>query len=159
MKTLGIVSAASALVLWWLSFDPRRWGNGVAGDWVALAVIALVALVLPACVTFVGYWTLKGFLNLPKKLKGASAEVAEHAREAGGPEGTKAGRLLNIFRTIWSVRGLLLDSSGAWGMSIAALRLARLASLPFALGLVVAIALNFVVIALAAVAFIVAVWP
>lgn len=153
VKTLSVASAGSALVLWWIWFDPHLWLGGVSGQWVAISVVVLLALLIPAAAAFVGYRTLQEILNLPGKLKESLAETQGQAKEvATSGEISKRGRLLGFFKTIWSARSLIIDSQGAWGKAIAAVRLARLASLPFVLGLLVTFALNFVLIAVTVVA-------
>jgi len=153
VRTLSIVSAGSAVVLWWIWFDPHRWVGGVTREWAALAIVVLLLLLVPAAAAYVGHLTLKEILDLPQKLRSAASEAAFHTKEVVSPTvGRKGGRLFGFFRAIWAARGLVLDSKGAWGSAAAAVRLARLASLPFALGLLVTFALNFVVIAVAVVA-------
>ena len=153
VRTLSIVSAGSALVLWWIWFDPHRWIGGVTGQWAALAVGVLLVLLIPAGAAFVGHLTMKEILDLPQKLKGAASEAADHARGVVVPtREKKGGRLLGFFRAIWAARVLVLESKGAWGTAVAAARLARLASLPFVVGLLITFALNFVMIAAAVVA-------
>ena len=153
VRTLSIVSAGSAVVLWWIWFNPHRWIDGVSGQWAALAVGVLLVLLIPAGAAFVGHLTLKEILDLPQKLKGAATGAAGHAKEMVVPtDEKKGGRLFGFFRAIWAARGLVLDSKGAWGTAVAAVRLARLASLPFVVGLLITFALNFVVIAVAVVA-------
>lgn len=153
VRTLSIVSAGSAVVLWWIWFDPHRWISGLTGQWAALAAIVLLVLLIPAGAAFIGYLTLKEILDLPKKLKSAASEAAGHAKDVAVPtEERKGGRLFGFFRAIWAARGLVLDSKGAWGKAVAAARLARLASLPFVLGLLITFALNFVVIGVAVIA-------
>ena len=146
-------SAGSAVVLWWIWFDPHRWISGLTGQWAALAAIVLLVLLIPAGAAFIGYLTLKEILDLPKKLKSAASEAAGHAKDVAVPtEERKGGRLFGFFRAIWAARGLVLDSKGAWGKAVAAARLTRLASLPFVLGLLITFALNFVVIGVAMIA-------
>ena len=153
VRVLSIVSTGSAVVLWWIWFDPHRWIGGVSGEWSALALIVLVALLIPAGAAFVGYRTLQGILDLPSKLKGTLVETTDRTKDVISSKNVpKRGRLFGFFRTIWSARSLVLDSRGAWGKAVSAVRLARLASLPFVLGLLITFALNFVVIALSGVA-------
>jgi hypothetical protein len=56
------------------------------------------------------------------------------------------GRLLGVFGVLWRLRGVVGDTQSSWLKTLALVRFARLASLPFALALVAAFALNFVVI-------------
>ena len=58
---------------------------------------------------------------------------------------------------VWRLRALVGETQGAWLRALALARMARLASLPFALGLLAAFALSFVVIAAAVVALVLAV--
>ena len=134
-------------------FNPHRWIGGVTGQWAAQAAVVLLVLLIPAGAAFVGHLTLKEILDLPQKLKTAASGAAGHVKEVVVPtKERKRGRLFGFFKAIWAARGLVLDSRGAWGTAVAAVRLARLASLPFVLGLLITFALNFVVIALAVVA-------
>jgi hypothetical protein len=154
-KRLAAVSAASAVVLWLALARPWRWGVDPPEDGYALAVVGLLVLLVPAGAALLGALTLGDLLRLPAQLRGAAAEAAGHARGAlaGGPA---RGRLLGFARAIWGARALVLDAQGGWLKALALARLARLASLPFALFLVAAVALNFVVIAAAALAVLLA---
>ena len=54
---------------------------------------------------------------------------------------------MRLIRSLWAARGLALLTKGGWVKAVGALRFLRLASLPFALALLGAVALNVAVIA------------
>ena len=100
------------------------------------------ALLLPAAGTALAGWTLADVVRIPGQLR----EAALAATGRGGGD-VKGSRLVRLLKALWSARGLALVSKGAWLKAVGALRFVRLASLPFALGLLGLVALNGVVIA------------
>lgn len=165
VRVVGVVSALAAIVLWALVFGASAWP--VSGEAV-LAYVALGALLVPAAGTFVAVLTLREVLALPDRLRSlpgtlreSAADVKDRAASVARPaEGrSRTGRALGFFGVLWRLRGLVEESRGSWLRTLALARFARLASLPFFLWLLVAFALNFVVIAAAAVAvFVAALW-
>jgi hypothetical protein len=153
-KRLAAVSAASAVVLWLVLARPWRWGAAPPEDGYVLQFVVLLVLLVPAGAALLGAVTLGDLLRLPAQLRGAAAEAAGHARGALA-RGPARGRLLGFVRALWSARALVTDAQGGWVRALALARLARLASLPFALFLVAAVALNVVVIAAAGLAVLV----
>lgn len=106
-----------------------------------MAVVGLLLLV-PAGAAAVLAWTLGGLVALPGDLRDAARSVvAPTGGERGGPAG--------LFRTVWALRGLVAGSTEAWARTAG---LARLASLPFVLGLLALVALNPVLVVAGAVA-------
>lgn len=153
VKAVAIVSAVAALVLWGLLFRPLTWTQGASLGSVALALVVLLVLLIPAGAALVGYLTLQDVLTLPARLRSAAAETTGQTKDAlTAREPSKRRRLFSFFRAIWAARSLAVDSKGAWLKAVAAARVVRLASLPFALGLLAAFALNFAVIAAAVLA-------
>jgi hypothetical protein len=135
---LAGVSAVAALLIvaavW-------RWVPQLAtGVLVALGILLLV----PAIAVAIAGWTLADIASLPRQIK--EAALAATGREASGAaaKGSRIGRLL---RSLWAARGLALLTKGGWVRAVGALRFFRLASLPFALALLGAVALNGAVIA------------
>jgi hypothetical protein len=135
---LAGVSAVAALLIvaavW-------RWAPQLAtGVLVALGILLLV----PAIAVAIAGWTLADIASLPRQIK--EAALAATGREASGAaaKGSRIGRLL---RSLWAARGLALLTKGGWVRAVGGLRFLRLASLPFALALLGAVALNGAVIA------------
>ena len=155
-KALAAVSALSAVALWALLFEPWQWNVDPPTGGYAFPVLALLLLFVPAAAALLGALTLNDLLSLPAQIKGAMADTAGQARGALA-KGGEGGRLFRLARALWAARALALDAKGGWLKAVAAARLVRLASLPFALALVGAVALNGFVIAAAVVAVLVAV--
>lgn len=110
----------------------------------ALALIGVI-LALPAAATALAGWTLADLASLPGQLKQAALDATGRAdASAGRIKGSRIGRLV---RSLWAARGLALLTKGGWVKAVGALRFVRLASLPFALALLGAVALNGVVVA------------
>jgi hypothetical protein len=153
-RRLAAVSAASALVLWLVLVRPWTWGAGAPEGGLGPPLVGLLVLLVPAGAALLGALTLRDLLALPGKLREAATETAGHARGALGSSASEeeGSRLFRFARAVWGARALVLDAHGGWLKALALARLARLASLPFALLLIVAVMLNFVVIAAAAVA-------
>jgi hypothetical protein len=149
-KRLAVVSALSAVVLWLLLARPWAWGAAAPEVGYFGAFVVLLVLLVPAGAALLGALTLSDLLTLPGRLRASAAASAGQAREALETPGQ--GRLFTFARAVWGVRALVLDAQGGWLKAFALARLARLASLPFALALIGAVALNFVVIAAAALA-------
>ena len=157
VKTIGIVSALAALVLWAILFGSMAWP---LTNQSPLAYVALLALLAPAAGTFIAVLTLREVIDLPNRLKALpgklSSTVGDVASEAttvaGSAAGGKGKRALGFFGLLWKLRGIVEDTRGSWLRTIALARFAKLASLPFFLWLLGAFALNFVVIAAAALA-------
>ena len=122
---------------------------------VGLAVLGLL-LALPALALALAGWTLADLARLPSQLREAALAATGRAAASGGPtaaaKGSRIGRLL---RSLWAARGLALLTKGGWLKAVGALRFLRLASLPFALGLVAFVALNGLVIVAGLVALLV----
>ena len=131
-------AAAVALILWavWDAFAARM----VPAD---LAVLGVV-LLLPAAATALAGWTLADVARLPGQVRDAALAAAGRGDGAAAKKGSRLGRLV---RSLWAARGLALVTRGGWLKAVGALRFVRLASLPFALGLVVLVLFNGVVIA------------
>ena len=110
----------------------------------ALALLGAI-LALPAAATALAGWTLADLASLPGQVKQAALAATGRAdASAGRIKGSRIGRLV---RSLWAARGLALLTKGGWMKAVGALRFVRLASLPFALALLGAVALNGVVIA------------
>lgn len=160
-KRLAAVSAVAAVVLWLVLVDvPALWP---ASGYTVEAVLGLALLLVPAGGTLVAAYTLEEVLALPARLRAVPGQLRDVAGEARGhaaalarPEERRRG-LLGFFGTVWRLRALVGETQGAWLRALALARMARLASLPFALGLLAAFALSFVVIAAAVVALVLAV--
>jgi hypothetical protein len=157
VQTVGVASAGAAVVLWVILFGDAAWPLS-AQTLVALLVLAV--LLVPAAGTFLAVLTLREVLDLPGRIRALPGAVRESASEASGhvtgsavSEGRgRTGRLLGFFGVLWKLRGIVEETRGSWLKTLALARFARLASLPFALALVGAFALNFLVIAAACVA-------
>ncbi len=134
-RTAALSATAVAVILYAL-WDWRA-ERMVPGD---LAVIGLI-LLLPAAAVALAGWTLADVARLPGQLRQAALQAA--GREA--PE-ARGSRVLRVVKSLWAARGLALLTRGGWLKAVGALRFVRLASLPFALGLVAFVALNGVVI-------------
>ena len=110
----------------------------------ALALLGAI-LALPAAATALAGWTLADLASLHGQVKQAALAATGRAdASAGRIKGSRIGRLV---RSLWAARGLALLTKGGWVKAVGALRFVRLASLPFALALLGAVALNGVVIA------------
>lgn len=162
VRAVGMASAGAAVVLWAVLFGASAWP--VTAETVA-ALLVLGVLLGPAAGTFLAVLTLREVLDLPARLRslpGALRETAVEVKDraatvAGASEGRgRAGRVLGFFSVLWRLRGIVEDTRGSWLRTLALARFARLASLPFALGLLAAFALNFVVIAAVVVAVLIA---
>lgn len=158
VKTVGIVSALAALVLWAVLFWQMAWP---LTDQSPLAFVALLVLLAPAVGTFIAVLTLREVIDLPNRLRSLPdtlrdtvGDVKDEAvNVAGSGTGRSRGkRALGFFGVLWKLRGIVEDTRGSWLRTIALARFAKLASLPFFLWLLGAFALNFVVIAAAALA-------
>ena len=140
LQGIGIVSAFSAVlivgVVWY-----QGW-LGVVASWFDAIVLGLL-LMIPAGAAFLAAWSIRGLLQLPADLRQTAVETAGHLKSTRH----KDQRSVGLLRSIWGLRKLVLDSRGALA-SVAGL--ARLARLPYALGLLVAVAFNGVVIGAAA---------
>lgn len=162
VRAVGMVSAGAAVVLWAILFGASAWP--VTMETVA-ALLVLGVLLGPAAGTFLAVLTLREVLGLPARLRSlpgtvrdTALEAKEHAAGSSERQG-RAGRVLGFFGVLWRLRGIVEDTRGSWLRTLALARFARLASLPFALGLLAAFALNVVVIAAAVVAMLVtALW-
>lgn len=157
VRAVGAVSAVAAVVLWAVLFGAAVWPVTLK---TLGALVALGILLVPAAGTFLAVGVLREVIALPGRLRALPEAVRDSAREArehASAEGqSRSRRLVGFFGVLWRLRGIVGDTQSSWLQTLALARFARLASLPFALGLVVAFALNFVVIAVAAVAVLVA---
>lgn len=162
VRAVGVVSAVAAVVLWAVLFGAMAWP---LTDQSLIAFVALGVLFVPAAGTFVAVLTLREVLALPDRLRALPGTLRETATDvkdratsvAGSAEGQSRGRrALGFFGVLWRLRGIVEETRGSWLRTLALARFARLASLPFFLWLLGAFALNFVVIAAAAVAVLVA---
>lgn len=157
VRAVGVVSAGAAVVLWVILFGEAAWP--LSGQ-TLVALVGLAVLLVPAAGTFLAVLTLREVLDLPGRIRALPGAVRETASEAGSQLADVAGaekqrrsqRVLGFFGVLWRLRGIVEETRGSWLKTLALARFARLASLPFALALVGAFALNFVVIAAAALA-------
>ena len=133
----ALVSLVSAALILWAIVDTF----GVSLARLDLAVLA-VLLVLPAAAAALAGWTLADLAALPGDLKEAALGAAAVSRGERG----KKSRLFGALRSLWAARGVALLSRGAWMKAVGALRFARLASLPFAIGTLALFAMNGVVV-------------
>ena len=133
----ALLSAASAALIVWAVVDALG-ASAARLDVIVLAVV----LLLPAAAAWLAGWTLADLAALPGDLKEAALGAAAVSRG----ERAKTSRLFGALRSLWAARGVALLSRGAWMKAVGALRFARLASLPFAVGTLVLFALNGVVI-------------
>lgn len=115
------------------------WGAQVS---VTFALLGAAVLLLPAAAAALLGWTLSDLLRLPSQLREAAAAAAGGVRSTG----VRRSRLASVVRAVWAARGLVLTSRDGWMKAIAAARMARLASLPFALSLVGLFVLNGVIV-------------
>ena len=155
VQAVGVVSAGAAVVLWALLLGATAWPLSLQ---TVLVLVVLGILLIPAAGTFVAVGVLREVIALPGRLRalpGAVRESAVEAREQAAGEG-RSRRLIGFFGVLWRLRGIVADTQSSWLQTLALARFARLASLPFALALVGAFALNFAVIAAAVVAVLVA---
>jgi hypothetical protein len=151
VRLVGVVSAGAAVVLWAVLLGEAAWP--LSGRTLA-ALVALAVLLVPAAGTFLAVLTLDEVLDLPGRLRALPGAVRDSASEASGhvsgssmvERRGRVGRLLGVFGVLWRLRGVVGDTQSSWLKTLALVRFARLASLPFALALVAAFALNFVVI-------------
>lgn len=111
------------------------------------AVVLGLGLLLPSAGTALAGWTLADLVRIPGQLR--EAALAATGRSGAPAEG---GRIVRLLKGLWAARGLALLTRGTWLKAVGALRFVRLASLPFALGLLALVALNVVVLAAGAVA-------
>ncbi|MEM1116488.1 MAG: hypothetical protein AAF845_14505 [Bacteroidota bacterium] len=128
------VSAGAALVIVFALAE------AVGGLPVWLLLLGAV-LLLPASGTALAGWTLSDVASIPGQLR--EAALAATGR-SGAP--AKGSRVVRLLKALWAARGVALLSKGAWMKAVGAVRFVRLASLPFALGLLGLVALNGVVI-------------
>ena len=137
-RLAGASAVSVALILWavWDAFSLRM----VPMD---LAVLGVV-LLLPAAAVALAGWTLADVARLPGQIRDAALAAAGRGDEASSKKGSRLGRLV---RSLWAARGLAMLTRGGWLKAVGALRFVRLASLPFAFGLVAFVLLNGVVIA------------
>ena len=149
VRTLAATSAGSALVLWGIAAAPWRWvEDGAGAATVVLAFVGLGVLLAPAGVTLLGVLALDDFLAMPGRLRASASETLGHARAAVAPAEAedRPRRAVGFFRAVWSARSLVLDTRDVWLRAAAMARLGWLASLPFVLVLLVAFALNVVIV-------------
>ncbi len=139
-RTAGASVVAVALILA-VAIDAVGWTEGTR---LGLALLAAV-LLLPAAAAALAGWTLADLVSIPGQLRDAALQASGRASEARGAR--TGSRLLAVGRSLWAARGLALLSRGTWLRGVGALRFLRLASLPFALGLLALFSLNAVVIA------------
>ena len=161
VRAIGVASAVAAVVLWAVLFGGVLWPLTVR---TAGALVALGLLLVPAGGTLLAVLTLNEVLDLPNRLRAlpgqvrdSAAATATGAADVVRPgESKRSRRLFGFVGVLWRLRGVMGDSRGTLARTVALARAARLASLPFVLALVVAFALDFVVIAAAVVAVLVA---
>ncbi len=161
VRVVGVVSAVAAVVLWGVLFGGTVWPLSAK---TALALAGLGVLLVPAAGTWLAVLTMREVLELPARLRalpgrvlGSAGETATQAASvARSPGRHRGGRLIGFFGVLWRLREVVGDTRGTLLRTAALARAARLASLPFALALVAAFALNFVVIAAAVAAVLVA---
>jgi hypothetical protein len=162
VRAVGIASAVAAVVLWLVLFGGVLWPLTVR---TAGALVALGILLVPAGGTLLAVLTLNEVLDLPNRLRALPGQVRDSATEAATGaadvvrpgESKRSRRLFGFVGVLWRLRGVMGDSRGTFARTVALARAARLASLPFVLVLVAAFALDFVVIAAAVVAVVVAI--
>lgn len=155
VQAVGMVSAGAAVVLWAVLFGTRAWPLSIQ---TGLVLFVLGVLLIPAAGTFLAVGVLREVIALPGRLRalpGAVRDSAVVAREQAAGGG-RSRRLVGFFGVLWRLRGIVADTQSSWLQTLALARFARLASLPFALALVGAFALNFAVIAAAVVVVLVA---
>ncbi len=142
-------SAVSAVliglvVLQWVDRAVPIPGSLTGEGWLALIVLGMF-LLLPATAAALAGWTLADLASIPAQLRDAALQASGRAPEPRGER--KGSRLIAVVRSVWAARGLALLTKGTWLRAVGALRFVRLASLPFALGLLVLFVLNAAVIA------------
>jgi hypothetical protein len=150
-RRIAAVSAGGGVVL----TGALAWADVRSGELEPFVALVFLAVVLvPAGLTWLGAAVLRDLAALPARLRTGAAGTAGRARAAVArpPDGARGGRVAGVFRALWAARGLALDARAGGLKVVAAARLLRLASLPFLALLALAFALNFVVIAAAAVA-------
>ncbi len=146
-RTAGASAVAAVVIVAavWQWLDGSAWvPSGAAEAWPLLGGLGAV-LLLPAAAAALAGWTLADLASIPGQLRDAALQASGRASQARGPR--TGSRLVAVGRSIWAARGLALLSKGTWLKGVGALRFVRLASLPFALGLLALFALNAVVIA------------
>ena len=134
-RTAGVSAAAAALVgvaLW-----------DLAGATPQLAAVVAGICALPAAALALAGWTLADVASIPSQIR--QAALAAAGREAAVEKAPRS-RLVRLGKRVWAARGLALLTQGGWLKAVGALRFVRLASLPFALGLLAFVSLNAVVI-------------
>jgi len=159
VQAVGVVSAGAAVVLWVILLGDVAWPLSAQ---TLVALLGLGVLLVPAAGTFLAVLTLREVLDLPGRIRSLPGAVRESASEAGSQLADVAGadgqrrsqRVFGFFGVLWRLRGIVEETRGSWLKTLALARFARLASLPFALALVGAFALNFVVIAAAVLALV-----
>ena len=138
------LSALAVGVILWAVWDAVAW-RMVPTDLVVLGVV----LLLPAAAVALAGWTLADVARLPGQLRDAALAAAGRGEGAPSKKGSR------LVRSLWAARGLALLTRGGWLKAVGALRFVRLASLPFAFGLVVLVLFNGVVIVAGVVALLV----
>ena len=136
-RLAGVSAVAAALIVAAVVDVAPGLATGVV---VALALLLLV----PAAAVALAGWTLADLASLPGQIK--EAALAATGRASAG-EVEKGSRIARLVRSLWAARGLAMLTKGGWVRAVGTLRFLRLASLPFALALLGAVALNAVVIA------------
>jgi hypothetical protein len=148
VRNLAVLSALSALWLWWMMCGGLVWPLSAR---VLLALPVLFLLLVPAGATFLAWLSLEDVLALPDKLTAIPDEARDHVEELAAPaEVGRTRRLLGFFVTVWRIRAFLLGSRDTLLKTVALARAARLLSLPFVLLVLGAFVLDFVLIAIAA---------
>jgi hypothetical protein len=162
---LGAVLPALRRVTDWLRYLSVAAAVGAVGVWAALFTegavesapramasgLALLILLIPPTVTLVAAWSLRDVLTLPERLRGSARTLAAAGR-AQPPVGR--GRALGLFGALWRLRSVLAEARGS-ALRVGALaRMARMGSLAFVAALAVAVVLDGVLIAAAAVLFV-----
>lgn len=136
-RLAGVSAVAAALIVATVLEAAPGLAMGVV---VALGLLLLV----PAAAVAIAGWTLADLASLPRQFKEAALGAAGQASAAKEAKGSLVARL---FKSLWAARGLALLTKGGWVKAVGTLRFLRLASLPFALALLGAVALNVAVIA------------
>lgn len=136
-RTAGVSAVAVGLILAAVLSAPAA----AQASATAMGLLGMLLLVPAGAAALLG-WTLSDLLRLPRQIREAAAAAAGGVRA----EGVRKSRLSSLIGAVWAARGLVLTSRDGWMKAIAAARVARLASLPFALGLVGLFVLNGVVV-------------
>lgn len=131
---MAAVSAVAALVIVAALTE-------AVGGWAGWIGVVGLLLLLPAGGTALAGWTLADLVRIPGQIRSAALATAGRG---GAPR--QGSRIVRFVKALWAARGLALVSKGAWLKAVGALRFVRLASLPFALGLLGLVALNGVVV-------------